>query len=364
MVGFRSGRVVVVSPHRWGGSAGRERGLTPASAWQQAARSGTNNMHAMEQTPPQPRHQHRGAQRAAPGHAGGHGALPVAGARRDRRRRQRQGVCARTLWMPAAPACVHVRCKPCGRCSALRAGGTQRLSNARQVLEAGASVKELPGEAVELPPGQVVAGLGWSRDGQVLTVATAGGQLLSYLAALPAVFAASAGGRLAHLTSLSELAVMDCLPGAPGLPARLGVGLEPAFCAVGPEHVAAGLNNQVRRRWRSQGPAPAGLVLLFAPLEHPQQAACAQNNGACPQRRCCSTRTAHTAPPRSWRAASTLAPCPACGSPPRTRRCSWTGVWWCTPSPARTATRQRSTTPCCRRRRGRCGGSSSGLGAH
>lgn len=77
---------------------------------------------------------------------------------------------------------------------------------------------------------------------QVLTASTTSGQLISYLAALPPVHAAH-GARVAHLTSLSELAVVDLGGCAPA--ARLAVDVEPAFCAVGPEHVAVGINNQV-----------------------------------------------------------------------------------------------------------------------
>lgn len=77
----------------------------------------------------------------------------------------------------------------------------------------------------------------------MLTVSTSGGHLISFLAALPAVYA-SCGPRLAHLISLRELAVADVASGAPST--RLEVGCEPAFCAVGPAHVAVGLNNQAR----------------------------------------------------------------------------------------------------------------------
>lgn len=61
-----------------------------------------------------------------------------------------------------------------------------------------------------------------THNTQVLTVSTTTGELFSYLAALPTVYAAAAG-RLAHLTSLSELAVLDCLPGGSGLASRLQV---------------------------------------------------------------------------------------------------------------------------------------------
>lgn len=111
-----------------------------------------------------------------------------------------------------------------------------------QILDVGARIQEVPSETVEVPPGQLVDSLGWSRDGQVLTVSTNGGQLVSYLAALPTVFCAH-GGRLAHLTSLAEVTVVDVLAQAPA--SKLQVACEPAFCAVGPDHVAVGMNNQV-----------------------------------------------------------------------------------------------------------------------
>ena len=38
------------------------------------------------------------------------------------------------------------------------------------------------------PPPQLVERVGWTKDGQVLTVATSSGQLVSYLSALPVVF--------------------------------------------------------------------------------------------------------------------------------------------------------------------------------
>ncbi|GBF91989.1 hypothetical protein Rsub_04713 [Raphidocelis subcapitata] len=125
-----------------------------------------------------------------------------------------------------------------------------------KVLDVGSGVRELGGEAIEVPEGQLVDALGWSGDGQasVLTVSTSGGHLISYLAALPAVYA-SCGPRLAHLVSLRELAVADAASGGPA--ARLEVGCEPAFCAVGPAHIAVGLNNQVLYYGHSPSRAPA-----------------------------------------------------------------------------------------------------------
>jgi hypothetical protein len=37
-------------------------------------------------------------------------------------------------------------------------------------------------------PVQTVEKVGWTRDGQVLTVSTANGQLMSFLAALPVIY--------------------------------------------------------------------------------------------------------------------------------------------------------------------------------
>ena len=90
---------------------------------------------------------------------------------------------------------------------------------------------------------------------QVLTVSTSSGQLISFLAALPTVYGAH-GGRLAHLTSLSEVSVVDVLSSSPA--SKLEVACEPAFCAVGPEHIAVGMNNQVcSSGGGSRGIAPA-----------------------------------------------------------------------------------------------------------
>lgn len=70
---------------------------------------------------------------------------------------------------------------------------------------------------------------------------TSSGQVVTYLAALPAVWGAQ-GGRVAQLTSLTEVTVTDV---ATRHVSHVHVAAEPAFCALGPGHLAVGINNQV-----------------------------------------------------------------------------------------------------------------------
>ncbi|KAF8062105.1 WDR19 [Scenedesmus sp. PABB004] len=139
-------------------------------------------------------------------------------------------------------------------CEALRrvaVGGGRAV----KIIDVGAAYGEAPGEGVELPPGHSVERLGWGQDGQVLSVGTSGGMLVTYLAALPSVFAAH-GGRVAALTSLGEVTVVDA---ASRDATAVAVACEPALCALGPGHLAVGMNNQVL--FYSHGAAgPVGLV--------------------------------------------------------------------------------------------------------
>lgn len=89
---------------------------------------------------------------------------------------------------------------------------------------------------------------------QVLSVGTANGLLLTYLASLPAVFAA-AGTKHAALTSLGEVTVQDVLTHSSTV---VQVDCEPSFCSLGPCHLAVGLNNQVL--YYAHTPSPGRLV--------------------------------------------------------------------------------------------------------
>ena len=69
------------------------------------------------------------------------------------------------------------------------------------------------------------------------------GQLHTYLAAIP-VISSTWGCTLAYCTSLQELAVMDVM--RKGSQMRINIPTEPAFLALGPHHLAVGMNNKVR----------------------------------------------------------------------------------------------------------------------
>jgi len=82
--------------------------------------------------------------------------------------------------------------------------------------------------------------LGWSRDGQILTLATDQGYVKSFLASLP-ILAASIGSKAAYLSSLQEITVVH-------LPRNRTLGIvkcpvEPNYLALGPAHVATGFNS-------------------------------------------------------------------------------------------------------------------------
>ncbi|KAH8074262.1 hypothetical protein JL721_1813 [Aureococcus anophagefferens] len=98
----------------------------------------------------------------------------------------------------------------------------------------------------------------WSPDGHILTAATEGGGVHAFLARMPIVHNAH-GTTVAYLSSLREITVIAAPPPpaatGPGgasspppdqpRPVVFPVGLEPSFVAVGPTHVAVGMNNVV-----------------------------------------------------------------------------------------------------------------------
>ena len=91
-----------------------------------------------------------------------------------------------------------------------------------------------------------IVSLSWTSDGQILTVATSGGYVLTYLARLPDV-SDSHENRVAFMSSLKEVRVVDTsLPADdPSAAVQIPVGVEPAFLALGPHHIAVGMNNIV-----------------------------------------------------------------------------------------------------------------------
>ncbi|DAZ95514.1 TPA: LOW QUALITY PROTEIN: hypothetical protein N0F65_001853, partial [Lagenidium giganteum] len=82
----------------------------------------------------------------------------------------------------------------------------------------------------------------FTSDGQILTVATLGGIVQNFLARMPKIFD-HYNNYVAYLSSLRELIVVDVL--GRDNPIHIAVSIEPSFVAVGPRHVAVGMNNRV-----------------------------------------------------------------------------------------------------------------------
>ncbi|XP_063074275.1 WD repeat-containing protein 19 isoform X2 [Engraulis encrasicolus] len=83
--------------------------------------------------------------------------------------------------------------------------------------------------------------LSWTDDGQLLAVSTQRGSLHVFLTRLP-ILGSSSGTRMAYLTSLLEVTVANPVEGE--TPVAVAVDVEPNFIAVGPFHVAVGMNNR------------------------------------------------------------------------------------------------------------------------
>ncbi|KAG8134871.1 hypothetical protein E2320_007947 [Naja naja] len=83
--------------------------------------------------------------------------------------------------------------------------------------------------------------LSWTDDGQLLALSTKRGLIHVFLTNLP-ILGASYGTRIAYLTSLLEVTVANYIESEP--PIRVSVEVEPNFVAVGPYHLAVGMNNR------------------------------------------------------------------------------------------------------------------------
>uniref|UniRef100_A0A3Q3N032 WD repeat-containing protein 19 n=1 Tax=Mastacembelus armatus TaxID=205130 RepID=A0A3Q3N032_9TELE len=83
--------------------------------------------------------------------------------------------------------------------------------------------------------------LSWTDDGQLLAVSTQKGTLHVFLTKLP-ILGGCYGTRLAYLTSLLEVTVSNQVERES--PVAIQVEVEPTFIAVGPYHVAVGMNNR------------------------------------------------------------------------------------------------------------------------
>lgn len=82
----------------------------------------------------------------------------------------------------------------------------------------------------------------WTEDGQLLALSTAKGAVHVYLTKLPILGDASIT-KLAYLTSLREVTIVDEVNQEMSF--RIATTVEPNFLAVGPFHLASGMNNRV-----------------------------------------------------------------------------------------------------------------------
>jgi WD repeat-containing protein 19 len=103
--------------------------------------------------------------------------------------------------------------------------------------------KELKNERITIRPEARVTQMHWSDDGELLSFCTEAGWVYCYLAKLTALSAAC-NTRLAYLTSLREMTIIDG-PNEAGSKVVIQTDVEPAFVALGPNHLATGMNNRI-----------------------------------------------------------------------------------------------------------------------
>lgn len=103
--------------------------------------------------------------------------------------------------------------------------------------------KEVKSDRIQVRPESRVTSMHWSDDGELLSFCTEAGWVYCYLAKIQAL-SASCNTRLAYLTSLREMTIIE---GANdhGNKVVVQTDVEPAFVALGPSHLAAGMNNRI-----------------------------------------------------------------------------------------------------------------------
>jgi len=81
----------------------------------------------------------------------------------------------------------------------------------------------------------------WTEDGQLLAISTEKGAIHVYLTKLP-ILGDAAGTKIAYLTSLREVTVADEVNQERQM--KVPTHIEPSFIAIGPYHLAIGMNNR------------------------------------------------------------------------------------------------------------------------
>ncbi|XP_039955569.1 WD repeat-containing protein 19 [Bactrocera tryoni] len=99
---------------------------------------------------------------------------------------------------------------------------------------------------ITVPDHSGVQMIDWSSDGQLLAVTSMAGTVYIYVTKLTVLYAVSPP-RIAILSSLSEVSIYVYSPekSSKPIPYRLSLVDEPSFLAIGPYHLATGLDNHV-----------------------------------------------------------------------------------------------------------------------
>ncbi|XP_049544255.1 WD repeat-containing protein 19 [Anopheles darlingi] len=98
---------------------------------------------------------------------------------------------------------------------------------------------------LSLPDQPALKHVEWSADGQLLGVTTSQGAICVFVTKLHSLFA-TAPPRIALLSSLAEIAIYHYAPDRlKAAPVLVSLEIEPSFLAIGPYHMACGMNNHV-----------------------------------------------------------------------------------------------------------------------
>lgn len=89
-----------------------------------------------------------------------------------------------------------------------------------------------------------VSEIAWSPDGQILTVGTNSGNIYNFLAKVT-VLSTVWKSSVAYLSSLRDVSVIDAAETKRGRRDNIVLRLEPSIIALGPQHLAACMNNRV-----------------------------------------------------------------------------------------------------------------------